>query len=915
MVSVGQHENIELLSYSEVEKVSGYVGNFGVKVRKKARYVNEDLCTGCGQCVENCPVEVPSEFDQGLSTRHAIYRSFPQAVPNAFVIDKKMPPCKAACPAHVGAPGYVILTSHGKFLEALQVIKEKLPFPSICGRVCHRPCEKVCTRVETDDPVGIAYIKRFIGDLELSVPARQIPPVATREEKVAIVGAGPAGLTAAHDLAMMGYHATIFEAAPVLGGMMRFGIPSFRLSREILDREIYDIIELGVRVWRNVTIGRDLTLQDLFDRGYASIFLAVGAQKGRSLDVPGEDLEGVMQAVDFLRDMNLGKEVRLGRKVVVVGGGNAALDTARSALRLGAQEVTIVYRRSRVEMPAEPKWEIDETEREGVELMHLITPTRFLGRDGRLQAMECIRMELGEPDETGRRRPIPISGSEFTMDVDSVLMAIGQMVDLSVIGEGNGLEMNPWGTLKVDPITLETSVEGIFSGGDAVVGGGTVIGAIAAGKEAAISIDRYIRGEDLRAGRAEIEEPVEFPLEGIEPKARVPMRFLPIEERVDSFREVELGYTEEMAVEEAKRCLSCGVCTECRECVVLCERQAIDHTMRDETIELDVGAIVLATGYSPFDPARAAKYGYGRYDNVLTGLELERMVDSSGPTGGRILLKDGRPPESVAIVHCVGSRDEAFNAYCSRVCCMYSIKLAHLIRENTDARVYEVYRDLRAFGKGYEAFYRKVEEEQVIFVHGEVSQVVRSNGKLIVQCEDTFAGQPDQIAADMVILGVGMEPCADAGTVSALFGINRSEDGFFLERHPKLAPVDTASDGIFIAGTCQGPKDIPDTVAQAGAAAAAALSMMDRGTVSIEPFVPQVLELRCVGCKLCIEVCPFHAIELVERRPFQTVAQVNETLCKGCGLCVAACRGKAISLRGFDDQQLLAEMDALLTVA
>jgi heterodisulfide reductase subunit A len=914
MVSVGQHENIQLLSYSEVEEVSGHVGNFHVKVRKKARYVNEDLCTGCGQCVEYCPVEVPSEFDQGLSTRHAIYRPFAQAVPNAFVIDKKMPPCMAACPAHVGAPGYVILTSRGKFLEALQVIKEKLPFPSICGRVCHRPCEKACTRSQVDHPVGIAYIKRFIGDLELKVPARQVPPIKSREEKVAIVGAGPAGLTAAHDLAMMGYHVGVFEAAPVLGGMMRFGIPAFRLSREILDREIYDIVELGVRVWRNVTIGRDLTLDDLFDRGYSAIFLAVGAQRGRSLDVPGEDLDGVWQAVDFLRDMNLGKDMRLGRRVVVVGGGNAALDTARSALRLGAQEVTIMYRRSRMEMPAEPKWEIDETEREGVNLAYLVTPTRFLGRNGKLSAMECVRMELGEPDDSGRRRPIPIPGSEFTMDVDNVFMAIGQMVDMSIIGEGTDLEMTPRGTVKADPITLCTNTEGVFCGGDAIVGGGTVIEAIAAGKEAAISIDRYIRGQDLRAGREEPAPVVEMPTERIAPQAHVPMRFLPIEERVDNFREAELGYTEEMAREEAQRCLSCGGCTECRECVTLCERQAIDHTMRDEFVELNVGSIVLATGYRPFNPSGAARYGYG-LDNVLTGLEFERLVHSSGPTEGQITLRDGQPPKSVAILHCVGSRDENGHAYCSRVCCMYALKLAHLVRETTDAQVYEVYRDLRTFGKGYEEFYHRVEKEGVTFIHGEVKDVTRENGQLVVQCENTFFGQPERIAADMVILGVGMEPREDTGDVAALFGVNRSEDGFLLEKHPKLAPVDTAADGIFVAGACQGPKDIPDTVAQAGAAAAAALAMIDHGTVTIEPFVPQVSDLQCVGCGLCAEVCPFHAIEMVERRPFQIKAQVNETLCKGCGLCASACRGKAISFRGFNDQQLLAEMEAFLVAA
>jgi heterodisulfide reductase subunit A len=337
--------------------------------------------------------------------------------------------------------------------------------------------------------------------------------------------------------------------------------------------------------------------------------------------------------------------------------------------------------------------------------------------------------------------------------------------------------------------------------------------------------------------------------------------------------------------------------------------------MQDEYVDLDVGAIILSTGFKPFDPSRAAKYGYGVHDNVLTGLEFERMVHSSGPTGGEIRLSDGRAPERVAILHCVGSRDEEHNVYCSRVCCMYALKLAHLVRESTDAEVCEVYRDLRTFGKGYEEFSNRVEEEGVTFIHGEVSGVFRENGRLVVECEDTFFGQPERITADMVILGVGMDPQSDAGDVAALFGVSRSEDGFLLEKHPKLAPVDTASEGIFVAGTCQGPKDIPDTVAQAGAAAAAALSMIDSGRVAIEPFVPQVSELRCVGCGFCVEVCPYQAIELVERRPFQVTAQVNETLCKGCGLCVSACRGKAMSLRGFNDQQLLVEMGALLTVA
>jgi heterodisulfide reductase subunit A len=357
-----------------------------------------------------------------------------------------------------------------------------------------------------------------------------------------------------------------------------------------------------------------------------------------------------------------------------------------------------------------------------------------------------------------------------------------------------------------------------------------------------------------------------------------------------------------------------GIEDACGACVKVCGPEAIDFDMEEEVVELDVGTIILATGFSPFDPTRAEKYGYG-LNNVLTGLEFERMVNTSGFTGGKILLEDGRAPESVAIVHCVGSRDEDYNIYCSRVCCMYSMKLAHLVRENTDAKVYEIYRDVRAFGKGYEEFYNTVEEEGVTFIHGEVSGVVPENGQLVINCEDTFAGQPNRIAVDAVVLAVGMEPRTDAGDVATQFGISRSEDGFFLEKHPKLAPVDTASDGIFVAGACQGPKDIPDTVAQAGAAAAAALAMMDWGKVAIEPFIPQVFDLRCVGCGLCVEICPYQAIELAEGRPFEIKAQISETLCKGCGLCAAACRGKAIALRGYNDQQLLAEVRGLLRVA
>jgi heterodisulfide reductase subunit A len=315
----------------------------------------------------------------------------------------------------------------------------------------------------------------------------------------------------------------------------------------------------------------------------------------------------------------------------------------------------------------------------------------------------------------------------------------------------------------------------------------------------------------------------------------------------------------------------------------------------------------VATGFDLFDCSRISEYGYGRYDNVLSSLQLERLVDASGPTRGRIVLKDGREPESLAIVHCVGSRDKKYNRHCSRICCMYSLKLAHLVKDATGAQVYEFYIDMRTGGKGYEEFYERLQEEGVIFIRGRPAEIVPHDGRLLVKAEDANLGRLIQIPVDMVILSAGLEPRHDAADVSHLFGFSRSGDGFFLEKHPKLAPVETASNGVFIAGACQGPKDIPDTVAQAGAAAAAAMAMMDQGKVTLEPSVAQVNIGLCTGCGECVVACPYSALELVEGH-----VEVDETACKGCGVCAGHCRSKAITVLHFTDEQLLAEMQGAL---
>ncbi|MCD6553652.1 MAG: FAD-dependent oxidoreductase, partial [Anaerolineae bacterium] len=444
------------------------------------------------------------------------------------------------------------------------------------GRVCHHPCELECKRKDVDSPLAICALKRFAYDVAApSAPPPQ-PVERTQTEKVAIVGAGPAGLSAAYDLVRKGYGVTVYEALPVAGGMLAVGIPAYRLPKDVLQKEIDYIKALGVEIKLNTPIGRDgaPSLEDL-RQSYDAVFLAVGAHRSRKLNIPGEALPGVIHSTDFLRALNLGQEVELGKRVAVIGGGNAAVDAARSAIRLGS-EVTIVYRRSRVEMPAIPA-EVDAAAEEGVKLHFLAAPVRILSEDGRVTAMECIRMELGEPDESGRRRPVPIPGSEFTIEVDTVIVSIGQKPDLSPLAEA---EATPWGTLTADPDTMATPLEGLFAGGDAVTGPASAVEAVAAGQRAAESIHRYLRGMDLRAGRifewpraADIE--VEIPA-GTEKAARREMPTLPMSERRSSFKEVELGLTEEQARAEAARCLSCAVCSECLECVSLCEAQAID---------------------------------------------------------------------------------------------------------------------------------------------------------------------------------------------------------------------------------------------------------------------------------------------------------------------------------------------------
>ncbi|MBM4432370.1 MAG: pyridine nucleotide-disulfide oxidoreductase, partial [Chloroflexi bacterium] len=501
-------------------------------------------------------------------------------------------------------------------------------------------------------------------------------------------------------------------------------------------------------------------------------------------------------------------------------------------------------------------WEIAKAEEEGIHFEFLAAPIKVAGANGRVSVILCQRMRLGEPDESGRRRPVPIEGDTFELPVDTVIAAIGQTVDedLSAVGQTTR------GWIPTDPVTLQTNLPGVFAGGDAVSGPASVVEAVGAGHRAAESIRRHLLGEDLAQGRA--AEPVDIsdidyydPAKwDLSPRHEMPHREPGARA---GFDEVNLGFSEEQAIAEAKRCLSCAVCSECMACSKACGVGAVRHDAVDELMDIKVGAILIATGFDSWNPAPMLEYGYGVYPEVYTGMEIERLSNASGPTGGEIVMRNGQKPERVAIIHCVGSRDEHYQPYCSRICCMYSLKLAHLVHEKTHAEVFDFYMDIRSFGKGYEEFYQRIQEEGVVFVRGRGAQVLPAGDRLIVRAEDTELNRPMNLSVDMVILATAVVPSQGADNLAHTLHVTRDANGFFLEAHPKLRPVDSNTDGIFVAGACQAPRDIPDTVAHAGAAASQAIGLLSQPYVEVVPTVAEVRTLHCVGCGLCVEVCPY----------------------------------------------------------
>ena len=662
------------------------------------------------------------------------------------------------------------------------------------------------------------------------------------------------------------------------------------------------------------------------------------------MNIENETAEGVIDAVPFLENINLHGTQRAASTVAVIGGGNVAMDAARVAIRSGADRVIVIYRRTEKEMPAEHE-EIVGAREEGIEFMHLTAPVKVMVTDGRVSGIKCIKNELGAQDETGRRRPVPVEGSEFEIACDMIIPAIGQRVDAQDIFKEEGIEMTAWGTFKVDQNMMETSLKGVFAAGDAVTGPATVIEAVAAGHKVVRGIELYLGApsedqwqEIKNKALSEVQvvknisgsgrlfgnrspDWAEIPEDPVIVERPTPMMLDP-ESRIKSFEEVDRGLDEQSAIRDAEKCINCGGCCECMQCVQVCQPGAVNHQDMDEILEINVGSIITATGFDALDPTPMKQYGYKKYPNVFTNLEFERLSNATGPTGGQILIRDEqgeltKKPKSVALLHCIGSRDVNYHEYCSRVCCMYALKYGHLIHEKAghDALVYNFYIDMRCFGKGYEEFYVKCQEEGTIFIRGKVAQITdhaqtdSEKGKLVVISEDTLLGEKIRIPVDMVVLCTAMEARKDARDIGRTLGINQGSDGFFLEEHPKLGPLNTATDGVFIAGACQGPKDIPDTVAQASGAASKALLLATRGEVEIPSTVSYIDPDICAGCMTCIGLCPYTAISFDENR---RVSVVNEALCKGCGSCSGFCPSGAAQVRHFRERQLFGELTGVM---